>query len=171
MSVPMRWQQPIEPQEAVQPPALPQRRQQSRRVRRSRVNGVLLVLMAACAAIAIGLRFTGVQAGQRNGLQLAQTQVRGTQVRLVDSSVERNLGFVTVTGNLHNLSARPLSHVEAVVELLDPQGGTVKMESALIGQDTLAAGENAPFRVEMEDNAHAVGYRVHFRKLLGSSLN
>jgi hypothetical protein len=47
----------------------------------------------------------------------------------------------------------------------------VAVESALIGQDMLAVGESASFRVELEDHREAVSYRVHFRKLLGASLD
>jgi hypothetical protein len=174
MSVPMRWQQPvepIEPQKAEQRRTVPQRQQSARRARRTRVNGAMFMLMTVCACAAVGLRFTGWQVAQQHGLTLVQTQSGHAQVALTGSSIERNLGFVTVTGNVQNRAAHSLAHTEAVVELLDAQNRAVGVESALIGQDSLAPHETASFRVEMEDNHHAVGYRIHFRKLLGSILN
>jgi hypothetical protein len=57
------------------------------------------------------------------------------------------------------------------VELLDSQNRTLQMQTALIAYDPLPVGQAAPFRVEMADNAHAAGWRVSFRQMLGAPLN
>src|SRR5581483_9919082 len=130
MSVPMRWETPVETAAPERAPA-PLRR---RRVRRARRLRALLGLMGS-------------------------------------AKVERRLGFVTVTGDVRNQSARSQSRVEAVVELLDSRNHTLQMESSLIAFDPLAAGESAPFRVELADDPHAVAYRVHFKRLMGPRLD
>jgi hypothetical protein len=104
-------------------------------------------------------------------LRLRTAAPSSQQVRLGSAKAERRLGFVTVTGDVKNRSAKSQSRVEAVVELLDSRNHTLQMESSLIAFDPLAAGESAPFRVELADDPNAVAYRLHFKRLLGPRLD
>ncbi|HZP81136.1 MAG TPA: FxLYD domain-containing protein [Chthonomonadaceae bacterium] len=169
MSVPMRWETPVETAAPERAPA-PLRR---RRVRRARRLRALLGLMGSAAILALGA--AGVRSlalGTRPAeLRLLAAAPSSQQVRLGGAKVERRLGFVTVTGDVRNQSARSQSRVEAVVELLDSRNHTLQMESSLIAFDPLAAGESAPFRVELADDPHAVAYRVHFKRLMGPRLD
>ena len=108
---------------------------------------------------------------QSRTLRLAQPGNRGGQVVLRNSSAERNLGYLTVTGSVRNQTRRTFTNVEAIVELTDCDNNTVAVESALLPLDPLPAGGIAPFRVEMRDQPHAASYEVHFRRLLGPSLD
>ena len=103
-------------------------------------------------------------------LQLEKEMTSG-DIALGSASLERKLGFITVTGDAASRATRNLPRVEAVVELRDAQRHTLRVESALIGLPTLAAGDTAPFQVEMPDDSRAVSYRVRFRQMAGASLN
>lgn len=147
---------------------LPKRNARPQRSGRWRVALGLSMLML-CGVVGLGTSAAMRQTS--SDLKLIREQTSGNRVALTTAAVERRLGFVTVTGTVTNHSRRSLPHVEAVVELLDEAGRTVGLESALLAFDTLRAGEQAPFRVEMQDQAHASGYRVHFRQLLGPAVD
>jgi hypothetical protein len=106
-----------------------------------------------------------------SGLHLIASPSPKGRVALGSATVERRLGYVTVTGAVVNCSARSLSRIEAVVELLDRQNRPLQLESGLVTFDPLPKGESSPFRVELPDNARAVAYRVRFKQLLGAALN
>lgn len=98
------------------------------------------------------------QAGQQP--VLAASQLR----------VEREQGYVTLSGMASNLTRKPLKNVEAMVEFFDKSGSLVKSESALIDLPSLRGGEDSPFTVQARDAAGIAAYRVRFRELLGASI-
>ena len=91
--------------------------------------------------------------------------LRATQFR-----VEREHGYVTVSGMARSLAHKPIINVEALVEFFDGQGSLVKSESALIELSSLRAGEESPFTVQTRDVTQIAAYRVRFRELLGASI-
>ncbi len=172
MSVPLRWQDPADFQEPIPSPVLAPRRRARRRTQPLRVITILSALcLAMSACTALGVRIGRANAASASSLRLVSTPSATGRVLLTNASVERRLGFVTVTGNVFNRSHQKLSNVEAVVELLDSHNRTVQVESALIAFDPLPSGQAAPFKVEMPDSANAVGYRTAVRTMFGSPLD
>lgn len=168
MSLPMRVDYVVAPE----PSEAPLRR---RRARRKRHPFRLFFALTFCAA-ALGTTIVGAQTLIRTfrpapALQLRNSLGAGASVGLASASMERNVGFITVTGSVINQTQKPIPHVEAVVELLDAQNKTVRVESALVPFDPLPVGAASPFRVELTDDSRAASYRVHFKRLLGSALN
>ncbi len=104
-------------------------------------------------------------------LQLRTTPETGAKATLASASIERKLGFVTVSGTVLSRNSQALPRVEAVVELLDAQNRTVQVESGMVAFDPLPSGQAAPFQVEVTDVPQAVAYRVRFRQLDGLCLN
>jgi hypothetical protein len=98
-------------------------------------------------------------------LRLVPASPGATPAVLASSTIERKLGFVTVTGSVTSYAARPLRNVQAVVELLDARSHPVQVEAALLPYSSLAPGQTAPFRVEVTDSAAVKGYRVTFAEL------
>jgi hypothetical protein len=168
----MRWEHGSEPEA---PSALPGTSLRRRRAsRRSRL--VRLTLCGALCSVLGGLTVVGTQsalnaARAAAGLHLVASSAPKGKVALGSATVERRLGYVTVTGDVVNRSARSLTRIEAVVELLDKQNRPLQLESGLITFDPLPRGESSPFRVELPDNVRAVAFRVRFRQLLGAALN
>jgi hypothetical protein len=171
MSLPLRW----EPNEAPGAPyVLPSRPLRRRVSRRSRALRALVRLMAclgvgSLAVVGAGSVLHSVHPAPTLKLVLSASQ-QG-RVVLDTASVDRRLGFVTITGSVSSHTSRPLSKVEAVVELLDAANRPVQVESGLIAFDPLLPGQASPFRVEVNDNTQAVTYRVRFKELLGPALN
>lgn len=170
MSVPLRW-----PEDEITEPVVaapnPMRNKAGLRTRRRRRLFVL-----CSTALIVGV--TAVVAGRAAllsrplGMELRQLPApKGSQVEAGALTLERKLGYITVTGSVANLSNRTYSNIEAVVELLDSHQQTVQMESGLIAFASLPAHQSAPFMVETTDNPKAVACRVRFKQLLGPVLN
>ena len=179
MSLPMRWEDPesYEPTPVLPPTEQPLRIEQP--LRRKRLAGRRR-LRAVCGVTAVvtlcGLAIVGagtVVSALRPAaeLQLIASSGSGAKATLASASVERKLGFVTVSGTVLSHNHQALPRVEAVVELLDAQNKTVQVDSGMVAFDPLPSGEAAPFRVEVTDVPQAVGYRIRFRQLDGICLN
>ena len=166
MSVAMRWEMEAEPEN----PAAPLKRRAPRR--RNRLRAMIVISLAVLLSAGVGVAAQKTIQALRPAPDLRlDNSGPGSQVGLTGASVERRLGFVTITGSVTNRQAANLPQVEAVAELLDAQQRPVQMEAALVGSRALGAQANAPFQVILPDNAQAVSYRVRFRELAGADLN
>jgi len=171
MSVPLRWQEPDITQEPIHTPQMPLRRRSSRRLQRMRVTlvlGATCLLMGACTAL--GIRIGSASVNSAQGLHLVPTPSSSGRVTLTNATLDRRLGFVTVTGNVFSRAKSAIPNVEATVELLDSKNHTVQIQPAMVA-GSLPAGQSTPFRVEMLDDARAVGYRIHFRGMFRGPLD
>ncbi len=172
MSVPLRWQEPVEFQEPVSTPALSPQRRTRRRTKPLRAIAIMSALcltMSACTAL--GVRIGSANAAATSFLRMVSTPNANGRVLIANANVERRLGFVTVTGSVFNRSHQKFSNVEAVIELLDSHNRAVQVESALIAFDPLPSGQSAPFKVEMPDSANAVSFRAGVRTMFGAPLD
>lgn len=86
------------------------------------------------------------------------------------SQMARRYDYVTITGQVSNLSSRPLRDVEAVVEIFDREGHLRAVETALIAFSPLSPGEQSPFRVQCRYDGEVGSFRVRFRHLLGAPI-
>jgi hypothetical protein len=123
-------------------------------------------VLAAVAAVLLARGFAPAPS-----LRLVDSTPRNAAAGLVSASFDRRLGFVTVTGTMANRTHHPLVDVEEIVELLDDDSRTVRMESGMIAFRRVEAGSTSPFRVELPDIAGATGVRVRFRRLEGEGLD
>lgn len=170
MSVPLRWEEiaPQEPQTVAPPP-----RRHKTKPRRSvaRVAARLFCFAVIGSLSCIGAATVVKGLTPETTLRREMPASSGSEVTLGSATVERRLGYVTVTGEVANQTKASLSKVEAVVELMDARNQTVRMESALISFNPLPAGRVSPFQVQVPDDSRAVAYRVRFKELLGAPLN
>ena len=102
-----------------------------------------------------------------NGMRLEKSQVPTYPVSLDSATSVRKLGYLSISGNAVNDSRTNLSHIEAVVELLDAKNHILTTESSLIESHSFVSGQTAPFQVEVIDNPQAIAYRVRFRQMAG----
>ena len=179
MSLPMRWEDPRDytsnpVQTAAEIPLRieqPLRKARSSGRRRLRALCGVAAAMTLCLLAIVGAATVVGALRPAAELHLVAASGFGAKATLGSASVERKLGFVTVSGTVFSHNSQALPRVEAVVELLDAQNKTVQVESGMVAFDPLPSGEAAPFRVEVTDVPQAVGYRVRFRQLDGLCLN
>lgn len=167
MSVPMRWEVEAVPEN----PVICVKSRRAPR-RKNRLRAMVVVSLAALLSAGVGVAAQKTFQALRPAPELRlDNSGGGSQIALNGASVERRLGFVTITGSVTNRRVTSLPPVEAVVELLDAQQHPVQMEYALVGSRALAAQSDAPFQIILPDNARAMSYRVRFRELAGADLN
>lgn len=132
--------------------------------------GFILVIMSGIAVFALAVvGFVGLlHRAQQPSVLIAEVAPKGDHVAVASSTATRRVGFVVVSGEVVNHSNAPLKNVEAVVELLDAHQHTIKLESGMIELDPLPSGRISPFQVELMDDARAITYRVHFKRLMGA---
>ncbi len=170
MGLAIRWDEcetpePIQEQLPQQPP----RRRASRPLRRLRLAGA--VVICGMIGISAGVAASGIRSTFHNAVTLRLQPATGITFALASSSVDRTAGFVSVTGNFENRRNTPVKQIEAVVELLDKEGNTVGLESALVALETVPAQGNSPFHVVVPDKPQVASCRIAFRELLGATLN
>ena len=137
-------------------------------VRKTETSNLLIVAAAiAVAAITLGVFNLSSLSEPANGMKMETSQNSSIPFSLNSSSIVRKLGFLTVSGNAGNEAQTNLPHIEAVVDLFDSKHRLLATESSLIGSDSLGAGQNVPFQVELLDSPKAVSYRVRFRQMSG----
>ena len=173
MSLPMRWEDP-ESNETISVPTLslkPMRKARLSRRQRLRAFCGVAAFSALCGLAIIGACSVVNALRPTPELQLRTSSEAGAKATLASATVERKLGFVTVSGSVLSHNSQALPRVEAVVELLDAQNRTVQVESSMVAFDPLPSGQAAPFQVEVTDVPRAVAYRVRFRQLDGLCLN
>jgi hypothetical protein len=89
------------------------------------------------------------------------------RVQLSSFNGSKAFGYITVFGQVKNVSEEPLDDVVAVVEYFTKSGQFVKSDSALIEYTPLLVGQTSPFEVVTSDNAAIADFKVSFRHLLG----
>lgn len=104
-------------------------------------------------------------------VQIKTSHNEGTaQLAAGGITVERRHGFVTVCGEVRNISPCTLEKVEAVVEFMDRAGRLQSVETALLELPTVRPGEESPFSVHALDKPSLASYRIRFRRLLGPTI-
>jgi len=78
--------------------------------------------------------------------------------------------FVTVEGEVKNISDSTLEDVVAVISVYDENGVFVTSDSALIEYTTLLPGQTSPFEVIVDYNPRMAKYKVEFKYLLGGRI-
>lgn len=131
--------------------------------------------VAAAIAAMIATVYLGAQNRADSGLvRVASTTAiqMGGRPALAASQfrVEREQGYVTISGMASNLTQQPLKNIEAMVEFFDRSGSLVKAESALIDLPMLRGNEESPFTVQTRYVSQISTYRIRFRELLGASI-
>jgi hypothetical protein len=171
MGLPLRWDECYTPEPEIAPQPEPQsepRRRASRSLRRQRFWGTLTLfgMLGATAGVAA----SGIQHTFRSQPALILDSRAGATYTLSETTVNRQAGYVDVAGTFENTQNVPRRQVEAVVELLDKDNNPIGMESAMISRETVPARASSAFHVLVPDIKQAVACRVHFRHLLGETI-
>ena len=170
MGLAIRWDEceipePIQEQQ----PQLRPRRRMSRSLRHLRLVGA--VVICGMIGISAGVATSGIRNTFQSTPSVRIEPANGISFALASSHVDRTAGFVSVIGSFENRRNTSVKQVEAVVELLDKDNNTLGLESALVALETVPAQGNSPFHVVVPDKPQVASCRVHFRELLGATLN
>ncbi len=134
------------------------------------LSAITLTLVASTITFAVVQKFV-LSTPTLPALIALETPVLAKLALPLNLQTERRLGFLNVTGEVVNQTESPISHVEAVVELVDSAGRVVQTSSSLVEFDPLPARGKSGFNISLQDRANASSYRVQFREMLGRNLN
>jgi flagellar basal body-associated protein FliL len=89
----------------------------------------------------------------------------------LNSETSSGGSYITVYGQVKNISNRSLENVEAVVQYYDSSDKFVKSDDALIDYDPILPGQTSPFSVITADNPEIDSYSVSFKFLLDGTIS
>jgi len=92
------------------------------------------------------------------------------QLQLLSTTVERANGYLTVSGQVKNISSESLQNVQALIEYYDSDGLFIKSGEALIEYNPVLSEQTSPFEVITTDNPAIARYQVSFKFLLGNTI-
>jgi hypothetical protein len=92
------------------------------------------------------------------------------QLQLLSTTVERANGYLTVSGQVQNISSESLQNVQALIEYYDSDGLFIKSGEALIEYNPVLSEQTSPFEVITTDNPAIARYQVSFKFLLGNTI-
>lgn len=98
------------------------------------------------------------------------TPLPAPPLELLSKRGEREYDYITVEGQVKNITAEPLEHVQVVIECHTADGTFVKSAESLISYDPLLPGQTSPFKAMTTDNPAIKTYRVSFKTMWGGTL-
>jgi len=94
-----------------------------------------------------------------------------TKLKLLDYNFNREYDYITVQGQVKNISKENLEDIEVVVEFFDESDNFIKKDSALIEYNPILSEQTSPFEVISTDNPEIERYRISFKELMGGKIN
>lgn len=85
-------------------------------------------------------------------------------------NVYKEYDYAHISGEVKNISNKPLENVSAVGLFYDKDGQLVKTDDAMIDYNPILAGQTSPFEVLTTDNPAIMKGRVEFKFLFGGSI-
>ena len=143
--------------------------------RRERLLAVTVVLM-----LLLFLGFRGIVAlagfvghvvnGNVTSPRWLSSGTSGASISAQSVHVRSTGEYITITGAAVNRSTRYLSNVEVEAVLKGSGGDVLSLQQAMLPQQSIAPGKQAPFRIDLHTVPGTTGFTLHFRKLMGNDL-
>jgi len=92
------------------------------------------------------------------------------KLQLLSMNDERAYEYITISGQVKNVSNESLDNVEAIVEFYTSDGTFVKSDEALIKYNPILPNQTSPFEVITTDNPAITKYSVSFKFLFGGTI-
>ena len=92
------------------------------------------------------------------------------KLQLLSTNDERAYDYITIYGQVKNISNESLENVMAVVEYYTSDGTFVKSDDALIDYNPILPNQTSPFEVITTDNPAIKRYSVSFKFLFGGTI-
>jgi hypothetical protein len=132
--------------------------------KKSRAGNYVLAIIGSFLVVCCGLYFmanlamsgvTSTRPSNRSATSIrpsTESEVPEYLLELVSLTDERSSSYITVHGQVKNISGEGLENVQAVIEYYDTSGNFVTSDSALIDYNPILAGQTSPFSVTTRDN-------------------
>jgi hypothetical protein len=82
----------------------------------------------------------------------------------------REYSFLKVTGEVKNISSKPMKSVWAVVEFRAADGTLVKSSDGVVEYDPILPGQTSPFQVMDTDNPAITTANISFKEMFGARI-
>ncbi len=105
-----------------------------------------------------------------SNLTQEEPEVSEPLLELLNYSGSRSYGYITIEGEVKNISNEKMESIQAVVRTYDANGDFVTSSDALIDYDPILADQTSPFSVMVKDNPAIENYRVEFKKFWGGTI-
>lgn len=92
------------------------------------------------------------------------------KLELLSARGVKEYGFVTVEGQVKNISSQSLRNVMVMIEWYTDSGDFVKSDDALIEYNPILPGQTSPFKSITTDNPAMTRYRVSFKEMFGGQI-
>lgn len=120
-----------------------------------------VAIAVAVLAVAIG--------AMRSGAQTAKPGAR-VSMELLDTKIAATNSAIEITGQVKNVSARPVEGVTVHYDFQDASGKSVKREQGPLATDPLAPNKISEFKVSTPYNANIKRFNVTFSQVFGGPL-
>lgn len=143
--------------------------------RRERLLSVTVVLMLLLFLVLKCIFALGGYVGQAvnsgaTAPRWLSSGISGASISAESVHVRTTGEYITITGSAVNRSTRRLSNVEVEAVLKGTGGDVLSLQQAILPQQSIAPGKQAPFRIDMHTAPGTSGFTLHFRKLMGKEL-
>lgn len=91
-------------------------------------------------------------------------------LQILSANSEIAYGYITIDGQVKNISSKSLQNVVAVVTYYTDEGTFVKSADALIDYNPVLAGQTSPFSVISTYNPAITTFSTSFKFLLGGTI-
>ena len=91
-------------------------------------------------------------------------------LQLLSTSYERAYDYITMSGEVKNISSKNLENVMVVVSYYTDDGTFVKSDDALIGYNPILPGQTSPFESITTDNPAIKTYKITFKFMFGGTI-
>jgi len=91
-------------------------------------------------------------------------------ITILEITVQRTRGLITVDGRLRSLAARPLQGLHLLLEFLASDNMVITRQRGAVEPDPLEPGEETEFRWQMRDHARAVSVRIQATEASGQEI-
>lgn len=99
-------------------------------------------------------------------------EAAGPSLELLSSRVDRSSEmFVTVNGQVRNISGEKLDNVMVVIEWYDGAGSLITSDDVLLKYNPIMPGQTSPFQVITSYNPQMQRYVVNFKGLWGDPIS
>lgn len=136
------------------------------------VPGCLIVVVALFILLSV---FSSAMESSKNETPVAPSvpapeRVVSDELELLSKMDDREYTFITVSGEVKNISGASIKNVTSVVSYYTASGELVKTADALIEYNPVLAGQTSPFKVMTTDNPAITKYSVSFKYLMGGTI-
>jgi uncharacterized protein (DUF1330 family) len=90
------------------------------------------------------------------------------QLQILSTIAKRASDYLTISGQVKNISSESLPNVQVLIEYYDSDGMFIKSSEALIKYNPVLSEQTSPFEVITTDNPAIARYQVSFKFLLGN---